>query len=388
MKAKSFEEEIRFNEQVLAKKLEIARKEYQASEKTQADKLKLLTNENNAKNEYLKAQNQLVVDNAQHELQVYLDSHKSKIDANKFLTEEILKEEKARLDGIAQEKSEFEALRLEKGIINEQKYQDAIKQIQEDTRIAKEEAQAERDQAEADKKIIDIENQLEQSQVDFDRDLSLQIARLNQKKSEELKNADKTGADKNIIIAKYAEAEKQIKNSVEQSKLAVTAQGLSQAKGLFKEHTVAYKALAVAEATINTYKAASMALSTYAYPVGGIFAGLAIAQGLLQVSQIVGVKLAKGAIDLNGPGSTTSDSIPAMLSRGESVINAESTKNNKGLLQAINSNTGVDFAKQIYPNSVANIYNNNQSQPLDYDLLASKFQMQINHYLHLKYLLK
>jgi hypothetical protein len=371
-KAKSLEEELRINETVLAKKLEIAKKEFEASKKTEADKIQLLVNENNAKNEYLQKQNELVVNNAQHELEVYIETNKSKIDSNRFLTEQLLVEEKARLDAIAQERSDYEALRLENGIINEQAYQDAIRGIQEETRIAKEEAQAERDQAAADKQIIDIENQLAQNQLDFDRDLALKLERLELQKQAELKAAEKSGADKNLILKKYSDAEVAIKNSVEQSKLALASQGLAQAKGLFKENTLAYKVLAIAEATINTYKAASLALSTYAYPVGGIFAGLAIAQGLLTVSNIVGVKLAKGAIDLDGPGSTTSDSIPAQLSRGESVINAEATANNKSLLQAINSNSGVDFAKQTFPSSVANIYNAQPSQTIDYDLMAGK----------------
>jgi len=372
IRVKSLEEDLRLNEEILNKKLEIAQKEFEASKKTQADKIGLLAAENEAKNEFLQKQTDLVVENAQHELDIYLDTHKSKIEANKFLTEELLNQEKERLDGIAKEQQEFEQLRLTNGVITEQEYQDAIKQVQDDTRVAKEEAQAERDQAEADRKIADIENQLATSQSDFDKDLALKIERLNLQKAAELKNANDTGADKTIIIAKYTGIEKQLRNDVEQSKLALISSGLSQAKGLFKENTAAYKILAVAEATINTYKAASMALSTYAYPIGGIFAGLAIAQGLIQVSQIVGVKLAKGAIDLNGPGSTTSDSIPAQLSRGESVINAESTAKNKSLLQAINTNSGVDFAKQVFPSSVANIYNNNQQQPMDYDLLASK----------------
>ncbi|MGY3691628.1 hypothetical protein ACVIGA_001708 [Bradyrhizobium sp. USDA 3240] len=44
---------------------------------------------------------------------------------------------------------------------------------------------------------------------------------------------------------------------------------------------------------------------------------------------------------ITGPGSTTSDSIPAMLSNKEFVVNAASAEKNIGLLHAINS--GRDF---------------------------------------------
>jgi DNA repair exonuclease SbcCD ATPase subunit len=44
---------------------------------------------------------------------------------------------------------------------------------------------------------------------------------------------------------------------------------------------------------------------------------------------------AKGAIDIPGPGTKTSDSIPAMLSRGESVMTADETSSSKNVLKAI-----------------------------------------------------
>jgi len=46
-------------------------------------------------------------------------------------------------------------------------------------------------------------------------------------------------------------------------------------------------------------------------------------------------KFAKGVIGLHGPGTETSDSIAAYLSRGESVITAERTKQYKPILEQI-----------------------------------------------------
>jgi hypothetical protein len=49
---------------------------------------------------------------------------------------------------------------------------------------------------------------------------------------------------------------------------------------------------------------------------------------------------------IEGPGSSTSDSIPAMLSNGEFVVNAEATKRNFAILDAINNGKNVSrFAK-------------------------------------------
>ncbi|HDV8350272.1 TPA: phage tail tape measure protein [Burkholderia vietnamiensis] len=51
-----------------------------------------------------------------------------------------------------------------------------------------------------------------------------------------------------------------------------------------------------------------------------------------------------GGGPISGPGTGTSDSIPAMLSNGEFVINAASTKKYRGLLEAINSGHMAHFA--------------------------------------------
>lgn len=50
---------------------------------------------------------------------------------------------------------------------------------------------------------------------------------------------------------------------------------------------------------------------------------------------------------VTGPGSGTSDSISAMLSNGEFVVNAKATARNRGLLEAINSNKGASVGTTI-----------------------------------------
>jgi len=69
-------------------------------------------------------------------------------------------------------------------------------------------------------------------------------------------------------------------------------------------------------------------------PLGLPFGALAFAAGVTQAAAVK--KLKDGEININGKGTSTSDSIPAMLSKGESVINAESTAHSPRLLEAIN----------------------------------------------------
>jgi len=65
-------------------------------------------------------------------------------------------------------------------------------------------------------------------------------------------------------------------------------------------------------------------------------AGIAGAFGLAQVVAAKALGFKDGVIGLDGPGTGTSDSIPARLSRGESVITARATERSHNLLEAIN----------------------------------------------------
>jgi hypothetical protein len=169
-------------------------------------------------------------------------------------------------------------------------------------------------------------------------------------------------------------------SALEKTKLVGDALGqLSQIVG---QDTVAGKAFAIAKATIDTYQSAVAAYKSLAgIPVigpalGAIAAGAAVASGIATVKKIVSVqvpgaqggsgggvqstpagpqvgssptapiqavattntpilKRAQGGV-VRGPGTETSDSIPALLSDGEFVINARSTRVFQPLLSAIN----------------------------------------------------
>jgi hypothetical protein len=93
----------------------------------------------------------------------------------------------------------------------------------------------------------------------------------------------------------------------------------------------ANKATSIIQTIINTAQAV-MAQLLAPPPAGFIFAGLAAATGAAQLALIASQpappkpKFATGVIGLDGPGTTTSDSIDARLSRGESVMTAKATE--------------------------------------------------------------
>lgn len=161
-----------------------------------------------------------------------------------------------------------------------------------------------------------------------------------------------------------AEAKDAINAAQLNAQLSATAQTLGGAADLFGENTIAYKALKIAEATISTYQSATSAYgSVVGIPIVGpilapIAAATAVASGLASISKIAGVNIGKKQVGgggggdkaqpskfatggiVVGEGGPTSDTVPAMLSPGEAVINARSTEMFSGILSNINTMGG------------------------------------------------
>jgi hypothetical protein len=167
-------------------------------------------------------------------------------------------------------------------------------------------------------------------------------------------------------------------SAIEKTKLVSDA--LGQLSTIVGQDTVAGKAFAIAKATIDTYQSAVAAYKSLAgIPVvgpvlGGIAAAAAVATGIATVNKIVAVQVpnapgggggggggggaptaasgpsgAAGPILVNstpvrraqgglirGSGGGFSDSIPALLSNGEFVVNSRSTRLFQPLLNSIN----------------------------------------------------
>lgn len=118
---------------------------------------------------------------------------------------------------------------------------------------------------------------------------------------------------------------------------------LAQASELAGAETNAGKFLAIAAAGIQTGLGVSKALASSPPPLNFASAALVAAAGLKNIIKIQSTEVPSGTLKradggmIYGPGSSTSDSIPAYLSNGESVINARSTAIFRPLLSAINT---------------------------------------------------
>lgn len=152
-----------------------------------------------------------------------------------------------------------------------------------------------------------------QSELDlFDQTRSLERQNL---------EASKASADALVAFDKATAAQRiQIERAQQETKLAIISDALGTIADAVGRETAAGKALAIAQATINTYMGATKALATYPPPFGAIAAGTVILAGLLQVRKIISTKLpdvpkpggGKVSTETGGGGTGPTNNIPAM----------------------------------------------------------------------------
>ena len=259
VRAKTLSDELKMAEDVSEKKKEILKKELEAKKISRSEyNLAIIQLDN----ELLQKQAELAVDNAARELQIFKDSHQSKLDANTFFTDELLAQEVSRLDGIAEMEREFHKKKLDQGVSNQQEYNDAIKAIDDENRIAKEEMQISRQEAENEKKIIDLENQRIIDEENFLNQFEIQSNRLELKRQQEVANAKKSGADVQKINDKYAVFQKKVDEEKNKTIVENTAQTFGQIAQLFKKGSEVGQAFAVAQATMSGFQATMNAFTT------------------------------------------------------------------------------------------------------------------------------
>ena len=154
------------------------------------------------------------------------------------------------------------------------------------------------------------------------------------------------------ILKKFSDTRNKIREQeklAEDERMKLAIQSLDTMASLAGEESAIGKALAVASTTISTYMAAQQAYASQLTipspdaPIrAAIAAGIAIAQGLARVAQIVKVDTSVNAADgmVVGNGSGRLDNIPVNVSNGETIVNARSSKMFGSLLSSINQAGG------------------------------------------------
>lgn len=351
-KRKSAEEEYQFNYQLYNKEYADLKLQLQKKKITQAQ---FDAQQIQLRNDYLAKNAELTIQNAQLELDAELSKNQRILDSDKFLSEQQLALKKQALADDLAAQQEFEKIRLENGQINQAEYNAAINAINEENRIANAELEEQRRISDQEKKLADLEALKITNEENFLAQAEIQKAQNEILRQQEIDNAEQTGADISLINTKYAKIQEDIEKAKRDNKIQLASDAFGSLASIFGEESKAGKAAAIAQATIDTYKAATSAYSSLAgIPIvgpvlGAIAAGAAVAAGIANVKKITATKsptisktpsYATGVIGLRGIGTGTSDDINLNASAGESIINANSTAMFPELLGAINQAGG------------------------------------------------
>ena len=304
-RAKTLQEQFEFEKQLSEKRIALLDQELKAGRKSQTE---AQAERLNIQNELLQKQAELTVDFARRELEEELKKSQSVIDANKFLSEQVLAEEQSRLNALAQQKRDFEAVRLQEGVISETEYNDAINKINEENAQKLLEAENLRKQAKAEQNRIDLENQRILDDALFEDEFARQTARLEQERALELANAEKTGASIELINKKFNSRLVALDKAKEIAKIDNARNALNAIQGLVSQFFGDSKALNTALALADTFLSVQKAYLSQFLPVPtpdsparGQIAGLkALGFGLANVAKIQGLKFEDGGAMLVG----------------------------------------------------------------------------------------
>jgi hypothetical protein len=139
-------------------------------------------------------------------------------------------------------------------------------------------------------------------------------------------------------LSKFYDEQIRLAGDNERAKFALATKREKEEQKLRKKAFEADKEAKRLSAVINGAAGVINAFATLPYPAALVASVLIAAQTGAQIAVIDKQQykgFAKGVIDLKGPGTGTSDSINARLSKGESVMTAQETSSSKSVLRAI-----------------------------------------------------
>ena len=116
----------------------------------------------------------------------------------------------------------------------------------------------------------------------------------------------------------------------------IKAAGLEGTKAA-KIAAKAEQGIALGKAVVNGALAVSEAAASAPFPLNIPAIAFAVATNGAQIATIASQTFRDGGVNILGPGTGTSDSIPARISRGESVITAAATRGNEAGLLGLNN---------------------------------------------------
>jgi hypothetical protein len=263
-------------------------KETQALEMQTTLQNKLNTITQQAKTQELKLieqKNKALLLQAEEELRLFRETNQKKIEEGKFYSEQVFEQEKNRLE----QSNAFELQKarelFDNKVITKQEYELRVNEIDAENTARRDENERLRNEAIAEQKAVDLENQRIIDEENFLNDFQIKTLRLEKQRKKELELAKKTGADTQLIKDKFALRQVKLEAAKNEAILQNNLALFGAISQLLGESTAVGKAVALFQAGINVQEGITKALAQGG--VKGLFtAGIVAARGFKAVQKI------------------------------------------------------------------------------------------------------
>jgi len=307
-KARTLQEELDFEKRIAEDSKRILKKQLKEKEisytKYQAEVQKI-------DNELAAAKTAVVIDNARRELETWVKLDEDKIDITDNFTEEQLNADGSRLEQQKAKELEFQELRFKNDEINAQELADRKLEIEKEFQQKRDEListyDTNRKSRELTQAELDFESKLIKLQEDGATQFEVEQVMRDEQREEEIRKAQEQAEQDKWSVEmlnqaiyninrEYDNKDKEAKESndkaIFENKTQLASQALGTMAEIFGKESAAGKAAAIAQTTIDTYKAATAAYAAGASlggPLGAvmgpILAALAVTSGLMNVKK-------------------------------------------------------------------------------------------------------
>lgn len=307
-KARTLEEELKLAQQVSDKKLAIVKKEFENGKKSRLEYDTAVLEEQNV---LAAKQTEITIDNAKRELDEYIRINNDKYLDKQRLNSELLTLETDRLTTELTKQKEFAQLQLDQGVIDKNAYNNEMLLLDSEYNERKKTLNLEFESTKAEDEDLKRELDKEASLLALGEDAwsQFEAERINNEAINVQKkiDLDKQKADGLISQENYnkalanletekANTDKLLAQKTQDFKLGIASQTAGNLASILGKETAAGKAAAIAQTTIDTYKAATSAYSAMSgIPVvgpalGAIAAAAAVVSGVKSVKEIIATK--------------------------------------------------------------------------------------------------
>jgi len=354
IRAKTLEQEIAQEKAVSELRKKILDEELAAKRISQ---LEYETEITNMRNEFGAKQAELFIENAARELEAYKQVVTEKLEAEEFLSDEVLAQRIAQNDAILAQEREFHELRLEQGVIDQNEFDAIIREAKETNRLTNKALDEEREAVEKEERLAlraiefeeEIARMLEEkaTQLEIENEVATQnkeiaLTRLEEERIDGLISEELYQKRLAQIDRKYKEGEKQRAEILRDQKIDAVAGVFNAAAGIIDKNSAAGKAIALAQAGINTYQGISAGVKL-GYPAALPAVAFASLTGFKAVKDIAKSKVpsAKGSGSVGGGGAVGSSGGGGGINLTGSGINLTeiASSNNRAVQDQIESNS-------------------------------------------------